>query len=74
MSRIIDYTRKICKFKGTNGSCGFTKGKTYLLEIADIERENPRGHVEYTVLIRSRGLSCTYSDVDKFLKNWEVIG
>lgn len=74
MSRIIDYTKKICKFKGANGSCGFINGKTYLLEIADIERETVRGHVEYTVLIKSRELSCTYSDMDKFLENWEVIG
>ena len=73
MSKII-YTKKICRFKGTNGSCGFVKEKSYLLEIEDIESEISRGNVEYTVVIKSRGLSCIYSNMDKFLENWEVIG
>lgn len=74
MSKTVNYTKKICRFKGgVMNSCGFKRGKAYLLEIADIE--NKVGYrTEYTVRIKTQGRSCLYSDMDKFLENWTVIG
>ena len=74
MSRIVNCTNKICRFKGIGmNSYGFKRGKAYLLEIADIE--NKVGYrTEYTVVVKTQGRSCPYSDMDKFLENWTVIG
>lgn len=78
MREILGSTTKICRFKGKDESCGFTKGKSYLLEIADVRSdvlsEGKYYGFEYTVMIKSRGRGCTYSNMDKFLENWEIIG
>ena len=57
---------------------GRMKLKSYLLEIADVKSdvssEGKYYGFEYTVMITSRGRCCTYLDMDKFLKNWEIVG
>lgn len=74
MSETVNYAKKICRFKGNaTNSCGFKRGKAYLLEIADIESKVGY-YTEYIVKIKAQGHNCLYSDMDKFLENWEIIG
>lgn len=67
--------KKLCKFKGKNGSLGYKTGSAYMLILS--ESRDRVDKLETTIHIKrtSDNLGrCIYSNWDKFLENWEVIG
>ena len=65
---------KICKFIGTGG---FKRGNAYLLELNEetngfvVAKWNTYSNDEFKDIFYHR---CVYSNWNKFLENWEIIG
>ena len=56
-------------FKGENGSCGYTNGEEYTLNITD----NPVIEINCTVQVVEGHGRCFYSSIHSFLNNWDNI-
>ena len=66
--------KKLCIFKGKDGSLGFKKGSAYLLTLSESRDRVDR--LRTTIhMTNSNGLGrCIYNNWDKLLENWEIIG
>lgn len=68
--------KRVCRFKGANGSMGLRHGDVHLLTLTD------RGCIEARTIIHTKDgvherkwiFYCVYSNWNKFLDNWEIIG
>lgn len=61
-------------FIGRDGSCGYTNGRKYKLEIMKIEGQNEEKVIIPKIRIEcSEALSCEYQSLKSFLNNWTLI-
>lgn len=65
--------KKLCRFKGKDGSLGYKTGSAYMLTLS--ESRDKVDSLQTTIYMDCYGRSrCIYSNWDKFLENWEIVG
>ena len=68
--------KRLCRFKGANGSMGLKHDDLHLLNIEDDGVIKVRSiiYVKDGVHERKWNFYCVYSNWHKFLENWDIIG
>lgn len=66
--------KRVCRYKGKDGSCKFGKGESYILEISEVKSYLLEVSPRVEIYNKALNAKIPYQSMNAFLKYWDIIG